>query len=137
MPIYSFEHTETGEVHEVVYHMKDLKDYAGPQGDQPGKWRRVWGSPLAAENSRPVDPYSARDFARVTNKAGKVGDLWERSAELSAKRADKDGRDPLKETFYKDYACKHPGKSHPAQIREKQTEALKKVGITVQDWGDH
>lgn len=137
MPYYDFENVDTGKVDSVFYHMSETKDYAGPKGDQPGKWRRVWSNPQAAFDSRPVDPHSARDFSRVTNKKGTVGELWDRSAEMSAKRADKEGVDPIKSSFYKDYARKHPGKSHPAQIREKQTDALKKVGITVHDWGDH
>jgi hypothetical protein len=136
MPIYLFECiAKPSVIHEVFYRMDDTKEYAGPNGDQPGKWRRVWCKPGMAIDSVPYDPYSASDFARVTNKAGKMDDLWQRSAEMSARRADKEGTDPVKTQFYDQYSAKHKGKLHPAQVQEKQTEDLKKIGVNI-DWGD-
>lgn len=136
MPIYLFENTTTQEVHEVVYHMNETKDYRGPDGNsKPGIWRRVWVNPQASFDTK-CDPFSAKDFAKATNKGGVVGDMWERSAEMSAKREEKAGKDPIKEGFYQRFSAKRRGKQHPQQRREESVEKLKKVGITVKDWGD-
>lgn len=137
MPIYLFEHIETGNIQEVVFHMNEEKIYLGPdsKNPQPGKWRRVWTKPRMSVDTA-CDPHSAKDFVKATNKPGSIGDLWDRSAELSAKRADKEGgRDPVKETYYADYAKKHKGKMHPTQKKEKGIEHLAKQGIKV-EWGD-
>lgn len=117
--------------------MNDAKDYRGPDGKaKPGAWRRVWTNPQAAFDSVALDPYSASDFARVTNKrGGTVGDLWDRSKELSQQREAKDGKDAVKEKTYRQFAAKHHGAKHPQETREAQTRAFKQVGINV-EWGD-
>lgn len=136
MPIYLFENTKTGETHEVVYHMDEPKDYRGPNGKAAaGVWRRVWIKPQMAVDAMPIDPYSAKDYIKATNKKGVIGDLWDRSAELSAKRTEKEGVDPVKETFYKRYSAKRKGAKHPQQKREETARELKRKGITV-DFGD-
>lgn len=135
MPQYLFENIETGEIHDVFYHMNDVKDYRGADGKATtGTWRRVWTKPQAAIDTT-VDPYKASDFVKVTNKNGTLGDMWDRSAELSAKRAAKEGKDPVKERFYTNYAKKRKGHKHPQQRREEAAADLKKKGITI-DWGD-
>lgn len=137
MPIYLFENQQTGEIHEVVYHMNDIKDYRGPDGKAArGDWKRVWTKPQASIDTQ-VDPYSAADFVKATNKPGTFGDMWDRSAELSAKRADKEGGiDPVKQKFYDGYSSKRNGKKHPQEQREINQRALKKQGIRL-DYGDN
>ncbi len=136
MPLYLFQHIKTGEVHEVMYHMNDAKDYRGPKGKaRVGAWKRVYLKPRAAFDSLPVDPFSSKDFARVTNKKGLVGDMWERSAEMSAKRAEKEGADPVKNRFYRQYSAKRKGHKHPLQAREEIVKGLKSAGLAV-DFGD-
>ena len=78
-----------------------------------------------------VDPYSAKDFVKATAKPGTIGDMWDCSAELSQKRADRNGKDPLKEKFYEDYSKKHGGRKHHAQEREQLKEKLKNSPIEV------
>lgn len=138
MPIYLFENTTTHEVHEVVYHMNETKDYRGPDGKgEPGVWRRVWVNPQASFDTK-VDPFSAKDFVKATanKKGGTMGELWDRAGDLSAARADKVGKDPVKAKYYDQFSKKRRGKQHPQQRREESVEKLKKVGITVHDWGD-
>jgi hypothetical protein len=43
-----------------------------------------------------------------------MGDLWDRSAELSAKRKDKMGKDPVKEKYFENWSKKRKGKKHPS-----------------------
>lgn len=137
MPIYSFQNTRTGEIHEVVYHMEESKDYRGPKGKaKTGIWKRLWTNPGAATDMVNIDPYSGADFVKVTNKKGKIGDLWDRSAELSEKRAQKEGFDPVKQCFYDNYSKRRHGIQHPQQRREEATRKLADKGIVI-DWGDN
>ena len=118
--------------------MTETKDYRGPDGKAaPGVWKRVYVNPQASFDTK-IDPYSAKDFVKVTanKKGGTVGELWDRAADLSASRADKDGKDPIKAKYYEKFSKKRRGKMHPQQRREEANEKLKKVGITVNSWGD-
>lgn len=134
MPIYLFAHSTTGEVHEVVFHMTDEKVYNGPKGNQKGAWKRVWTKPRMSVDTV-VDPYSAKDFIKATNKNAIVGDLFDRSKELSLKRAEKEGgTDPVRSRFFRDYSRKRGGRKHPQQVREEGVKKLKSKGINL-DWG--
>ncbi len=135
MPLYLFEHTTSGEVHEVVYHMEEKKDYAGPNGKQVGQWRRVWTKPRMSVDTV-VDPFSAKDFVKATNKNAIVGDLWDRSKELSLKRAEKEGgTDPVRSKFFANYAKAHHGAKHPEHRREEVVKTARKAGLKV-DFGN-
>jgi hypothetical protein len=130
MPMYSFI-SDKGKIEEVFFGMNDEKIYNGKDGKEIGKWKRLWTVPNASFDSVPLDPYSAKDFARVTNKGGSVGDLFDRSAELSEKRVQKDGIDTFKEGFYKEYKKKHKGNEHPEQRRERAKKKADESGIKV------
>lgn len=120
----------------MVYHMNDTKDYRGPNGKAPeGTWKRVWTKPRAAVDAFKIDPHSTKDFIRATNKRGTMGDLYDRSAEWSEKRADKEGVDPIKQKWYDNYSRKRKGRKHPQQQREESVKNLKGKGIDV-EWGD-
>ena len=94
MPLYSFEHPETGETVELVQGMKDPHVFVDESGVE---WNRVWVSPNAAMDTN-VDPFSAKDFVKKTaNMKGTVGDIWDYSKELGERRKDKEGKDKLKE----------------------------------------
>ena len=133
MPDYYFENTKTGETHSVFYHMNDEKDYRGPNGKAaPGAWRRVWLKPQMAVDAVKIDPYSAKDFAKATNKPGTIGDLYDRSTELAQKRADNNGGyDPVQEKFFDDYAKKRKGKQHPERVKRESRKRLKDKGISI------
>jgi hypothetical protein len=137
MPLYLFEHTKTGEVHEVIYHMNDPKDYRGPKGDaKAGTWRRVWTKPQAAIDTK-VDPYSAKDYLKATNRPGTVGDLWDRSRDMSIAREDKEGvgNDPIQKQFFTDYSKRRKGRKHPEQVRAEGKKQLADKGIRI-DYGE-
>lgn len=111
--------------------MNDVHEY-----EENGiKFSRIWTKPQMNVDSIELDIYSKKDFARVTNKGGSIGDLWDRSAELSEKRAQKEGSDPLKESYFEDYKKKHKGTSHSEQKRAESKKQLDKIGINV-EFGD-
>lgn len=137
MPNYVFSQVGKSSITtELFYHMNDAPSVGSVITDEKGmKWKRIFTNPQASFDTQ-VDPHSASDFVRATNKKGVVGDLWERAGEMSAKRADKEGgRDPIKERFYKNYSKKHAGIQHPQQKREESVKKLANVGIKI-DWGN-
>jgi hypothetical protein len=50
---------------------------------------------------------------------GTYGDLLDYSAELSEKRASKDGEDPLKRKYFEEYKKKRGGKKHLKDVPKK------------------
>ena len=113
MPEYLYRDPEDPEkVVSVVQRMSEDHTY-----ETNGKtWERVFTIPKANIDSK-IDPNSRQEFVEKTsNKKGTMGDLWDRSAELSAMRADKNGGvDPVKEKHYKKYSEKRNGNKHPDQ----------------------
>jgi hypothetical protein len=107
MPEYIYENPDTGEqvsvwqsVHEEhVYEIEGIE------------YSRVYTVPQASIDTH-IDPYSQKEFREKT-KVENVGDMWDRSKELSEIRASKEGKDPVKEKYFKDYAKKTKGKKHP------------------------
>jgi hypothetical protein len=128
MPMYVFEHPVTKSIQNVFFHMNDEKKFVDEQGVE---WNRVYISPNAAIDTQ-VDPYSAKDFAKATNKPGTLGDLFDRSQELHLKRKDKEGKDPFREKFYENYSKKHKGNKHYLQQREENAQKFKDIGISVE-----
>lgn len=114
IPYYLYQNPKTKEIVEIFQHMNDIHEYE----ENEVKFKRVFTKPNASFDSLPIDPHSAKDFARITNKPGKIGDLWDRAEEMSQKRADKEGIDPVKQKFYKEYSKKHKGVEHPEEKRE-------------------
>lgn len=137
MPDYPFISVDSPNQHTTIfYHMKDAPSIGSVITDASGvQWRRVASNPQASFDTK-MDPYSAADFVKATNKRGVVGDLWDRSKEASLKRADKEGgRDPVKQQFYDAYAKRRKGKRHPQELKEEGTRRLKQKGITL-EWND-
>jgi hypothetical protein len=128
MPYYIFQNPQTGEVDDhVFFHMNDEKKYVVDGVE----WKRLYTVPNASIDTK-VDPYSSKDFATATaNKKGQtLGQMWERSAEMSAQRAAKDGIDPVKKKFYDDYK-KRTGEKHPHQKIEDRKAKAKEVTKTI------
>ena len=118
MPLYLFEHPETGETIEVVQKMSDPHEYTDKNGV---KWARVWQTPNAMIDSD-IDPFNQRQWNEKTAKGkGTVGDLWDRSAELSEKRKKVLGHDPIKDKHFKDYSKKRRGIRHPNDNGQKSS----------------
>lgn len=138
MPNYAFAREDNPKVtSERFYHMDNAPSIGSIITDEDGvKWKRLAVKPQASFDTK-VDPYSGADFVKATNKKGTIGDLWDRSAELGAKRKDKEGgRDPVQQKFYDDYAKRRKGKRHPQELKEEGARRLKQKGITV-EWGDN
>ena len=82
-------------------------------------YKRIYNSPqLNTESSAKIDPYNKKDFVKATSKKGSVGDILDLSAELSERRAEKDGEDPVKRKYFDDYKEKI-GKKHMEDRKKK------------------
>jgi len=116
MPIYVFEHPKTGEQVEVFFGMNEEKKHIDKDGTE---WKRVFlSSELSTEGS--IDPWNNVDFVNKTaNKKGSYGDILNLSKELSEKRAaQNNGKDPVKEKYFKNYSKERGGKKHPEQMKK-------------------
>ena len=115
MPIYVYKHPDKEEYEEVVQGMNEDHIFS----KDGVEWQRVFLAPNAAISSD-VDPFNANGFIEKTgNMKGTIGDMVDYSKELSEKRIEKTGNDPVKEKFYKDYASRRGGKKHPDQLKKK------------------
>lgn len=110
MPAYIYEHPKTGETIELIQKMKDKHIYIDEEGIE---WNRVFFAPNAAIDSDLNADTSSADWMRKTsNKKWTVGDAWDASAELSNKRKQQRGQDPLKKKYFKDYSERRKGIKH-------------------------
>ena len=110
MPIYVYQHPATEEYIEIFQGMNDEHQYQDDDGTQ---WNRVFLVPNAAIDIE-SDPFDNAKFIEKTANGGTMGELWERSSEMSEKRAAQSGGvDPLKKKYFKDYAKKRKGEKHP------------------------
>lgn len=108
MGIYIFENIKTGETKEVFQNMLDEHTYS----ENGVKWNRVFFVPQASIDAR-WDIDSPQDFSnKVASKRGKIGDVWDRSKELSEKRASRDGVDPVKEKYKQEWSKKRNGRKY-------------------------
>jgi hypothetical protein len=131
MPIYTFEHPETGDIIEIIQSMNDKHEYFGEDGV---KYKRVYYSPNMAIDSQ-ISAFSSKDFVEKTkNKKGTIGDLLDKSKELSEKRGGENS-DPVLKNFYSSYE-KDNGIKHSNQIKSEKLESannkLKKFGISIE-----
>lgn len=109
MPIFLFQHPVTNETREIVQRMNEEHVFVDAKGV---KWQRIFTVPQAQIDTQ-INPHDNRDFVTKTKvKNYSVGDLWDKSAELSAKREKQMGKDPVKEKASLDYT-KKTGKTHP------------------------
>jgi hypothetical protein len=95
--------------------------------DQEGlAWKRVYQVPNASVDAQ-IDPYSNNSFLDATkNKKGTYGDLLNKSAELSEKRAkDHGGVDPVKKKFLSDYSKRRKGAKHPSEKKTYESGRVK------------
>jgi hypothetical protein len=110
MPLYIYQNPKTQEVKEIVQSIHDKHEYF----ENGIKWNRIFTVPQVGIDSKLDANSTEKDFAEKTkNKKDKVGDLWDRSRELSEKREKLYGKDPVKEKYFKDWSKKRKGKKHP------------------------
>jgi predicted nucleic acid-binding Zn ribbon protein len=108
MPIYTFENPETGETDDLYFGINDDKVFVDDGGVT---WRRVFIAPNISVNSG-GDPFSKKDFIEKTSDKGTYGDLMDRSRDMSEKRKDKLGYDPMRQKYFKEYSSKRGGSKH-------------------------
>jgi hypothetical protein len=121
MPIYIYKHPKKEEYKEVVQTMNEDHVYFDEDGVE---WKREWTNPqLNCESN--IDPFSNTAFIEKTgNMKGTYGDMQDYSKELSEKRASMNGGvDPVKKTYYDNYAKKRRGARHLSELREKGFES--------------
>jgi len=114
MPVYAFIHPETEEEIELVQKMDEPHVYVDETGVE---WKRKWESPNAQIDSD-IDPFDAKAFSRKTHdKKGTMGELFDQSKELSEKRKQKLGYDPVKEKHLKKYSEERRGRKIPKHMQ--------------------
>lgn len=125
MPTYVFEHPRTGESVEVVLGANDKHEFFDENGLE---WNRVWTAPNVGYMTK-IDPFNERQYLDKTGASkGSMGDLIDRSKELSEKRAQKvGGEDPIKRKYLDNYSKSRKGTKH---LSDKKG-SVSKGGITV------
>ena len=104
---YIYENPETKEQITVWQSVHEAHEY-----EVDGvAYDRVYTIPNASIDTK-INAGSEADFASKT-KAKTYGELWDHSAEMSAKRAEQHGgKDPVKQEFFKNNSEKRGGKKH-------------------------
>lgn len=111
MPEYSYQHPTNGKTICLIQGINDKHQYTDPKGV---KWNRLFTSPQISSQDKLSVNSTEQDFARVTSsQKGSMGDLFDRSKELSEKREKVYGKDPIKNKHFKDWSKKRGGKKHP------------------------
>jgi len=111
MPEYLYQHPTDGRIICLIQGINDKHQYIDPKGI---KWNRLFTSPQINAQEKLSVNSSEQDFVRVTSsQRGNVGDLFDRSKELSEKRQKIYGKDPVKNKYFKDWSKKRGGKKHP------------------------
>ena len=127
MPMYIFENPKTQETIEVFFHMNDDKKFLDDDGFE---WKRVFTtSELNTEGS--IDPWDNASFVNSTaDRKGTVGDLLDKSAELSQRRAESNGGvDPVKKKYLDNYSKQRNGAKHPSELKKHKSFENKHIKI--------
>lgn len=127
MPIYIYQHPTNESIVEVFQSMKDVHEYE----DNGVKYKRLFSSPAASVDTN-INPDSSKEFCnKLANKNYTVGDLWDKSKELSDKRAAREGTDPIRDKYFEKYRKEHKGQEHPHQKKEKLAALQRELGISI------
>jgi len=111
MPIYLYQNPKTKEIKEIAQSIHDKHEYT----EDNIKWNRIFTVPEVNTQDKLTAESSAKKFSEITGKQkGTIGDLWDRSKELSEKRKKLyGGEDPVKKKYYSEWSKKRKGKVHP------------------------
>jgi len=111
MPQYLYQNPKTKEIIELIQSIHDKHEYIDENGL---KWNRIFTVPEINTQDRLTEKSTEKDFARITSsQKGTVGDLWDRSQELSQKREKVYGEDKVKKKYFENWSKKRKGKIHP------------------------
>lgn len=126
MPIYLFSNPkDENEIIEIIMSVHDNHEYF-----KDGiKWDRVFTKPTAAIDTK-WDPNSKKDFAAKTgSKKGTLGDMIDKSRELSEVRKNKEGSDSVQKDYFKKYSDERGGKTHIDERKQKAKEITKDIMV--------
>lgn len=108
-PIYTYKHPDREEYVDVVQAMNDDHVYVDEDGVN---WEREY-TPPNAQIKDTIDPFNKNHFLEKTaNSKGTMGDMFDRSKELSEKRKEILGKDPSQEKWFDTYAKHRKGQRH-------------------------
>ena len=108
MPIYIYKNPNTNEIIEIVQSVHDEHEYIDSNNV---KWIRVFTVPQVNTEGKLDVNCDSKKFAEFTkNKKGTIGDLWDRSAELSEKRKKLYGEDHVKNKYKETWSKKRKNK---------------------------
>lgn len=127
--IYIYKHPKKEKYLEVVQGVHEVHEYFDKKGL---KWERVFTAPNIGIDTK-IDEFSQAQFIDKTKNAkGSIGDLMDRSRELSEKRASRNGGvDPIKQKFFDNYAKERKNKRHPSD--PKRYEKLNNLGGGIEN----
>jgi len=109
MPIYIYQHPKSEKYIEVLQGMNEEHVYFDEDGLE---WKRIFTTPNMAIDLE-TDPFSQNQFLEKTQNAGTMGELWDRSSEMSHKRAEKAGGvDPYRKDYFNKYSKERGGSKH-------------------------
>ena len=109
MPFYIFANKK-GKTKEIFFHMNDDKVYV----ENGETWQRIWTKPQAMFDAIKIDPFKSKDFSkRIERNKGKMGDLFDESKEMSERRIQIAGHDPVKEKYWQNWSKKRGGRKPP------------------------
>ena len=127
MPLYVYKHPSREEYEEVLQSMNEEHSYFDREGV---KWERQFTSPEIS-SQKITNPWDSNAFVNQTGSdKGTMGDLMDRSAELSDMRAKENGGiDPIKEKKFKEYSKTRGGLKDPLDPSLKKTIENKHVKV--------
>lgn len=114
MPVYIYQNPKTKKSIEIVQSIHDSHEYYDEKGV---KWNRVFTTPQVNTEGTLEADCSEKKFAEFTkNKKGTIGDLWDRSKELSEKRAKIYGEDPIKKQYKEKWSKQRKNRRSPKDL---------------------
>lgn len=116
MPTYIYSNPENeNDFIEVVQGINDVHEYR----KDGVLWQREYTIPNASIDTK-IDPLNPKEFvAKTASKKGRLGDMFDRSKEMSIKREKIMGRDEVKEQYKKDWSAKRAGRAYPKFLEGK------------------
>ena len=110
MPFYLYVNPETQEHKEVLQKMTEPHVYVDENGLE---WQRVF-TPANFSIDGNINPMSSKEFLSKTDgKDYTMGDIQDKSKEMSEARKEKYGYDPVQKKWFQDYSKKRKGRKHP------------------------
>ena len=110
MPVYIYEHPESKQRVELVQSIHEAHEYIDSDGV---RWNRIFTLPELNISDRLDESSNSKDFSSYVGKRkGTIGDLWDKSKELSEKREKIFGKDPIKENYKKNWSKKRKNRRY-------------------------